>query len=639
MADLTGELIDNRYLLQRILAAGGMATIYAALDTRLDRLVAVKIMHPHLANDEAFVSRFIKEAKATAALSHPNIVSIQDQGWNEGGAPAVFIVMELVEGSTLRDLINEQAPLSIENLFRYLNPVVSALSAAHQIGIIHRDIKPENILIAKDGRIKVADFGLAAGAVIGQTLTAESSVVLGSVSYLSPEQVQRGIADARSDIYALGIVIFEMLTGKKPYDGQTPIQIAYKHVNERIPNVREINPSIPVEIAEIVFAATAPNPDDRPKDAQALLSRLRDLEVSIDPRRGQLSLELDLPPITSSVLKKANKRGKVRVASAFEGIKEKTTQIIAPKNLGQQLKGENSVGIKTRKTSRRVKRNRIIALVILGALVFGAYSILTAGRITVPSLAGMTQKEATQTLADIGLMAEIGEEVFSEDIPTGKIISSDPAGGGKITQAGTVKLIISKGKERILIPNLIGKTPDIASQELAALGIKIGDISEIFSDQAEKGFVANLDPKVGSEVKRNSLVNIFVSKGMEQVALLSYVGKGGEQALSELTEAGFDVAPAYKFSDTILPGLVISQAPESSASISKGSKVVLNISKGSEFIFVPNVISKTTNQATLDLENQGLKVVVKGKGSKVVSISPKQGTKVKAGSTVTISLG
>jgi len=169
VADLTGELIDNRYLLQRILAAGGMATIYAALDTRLDRLVAVKIMHPHLANDEAFVSRFIKEAKATAALSHPNIVSIQDQGWNEGGVPAVFIVMELVEGSTLRDLINEQAPLSSESLFRYLNPVVSALSAAHQLGIIHRDIKPENILIAKDGLINVADFGLAAGAVIGQS--------------------------------------------------------------------------------------------------------------------------------------------------------------------------------------------------------------------------------------------------------------------------------------------------------------------------------------------------------------------------------------------------------------------------------------------------------------------------------------
>ena len=639
MADLTGELIDNRYLLQRNLASGGMASIYAALDTRLDRQVAVKIMHPHLANDEAFVSRFIKEAKATAALSHPNIVSIQDQGWNQGGVPAVFIVMELVEGSTLRDLINEQAPLSIENFFRYLNPVVSALAAAHQIGIVHRDIKPENILIAKDGRVKVADFGLAVGAVIGQTLTAESSVVLGSVSYLSPEQVQRGVADARSDIYALGIVVFEMLTGKKPYDGQTPIQIAYKHVNERIPNLREVNSTIPQEVADLIYAATAPNPDDRPKDAQAFLSQLRGIEVKIDPKRRQMSLELDLPPVTSSVLNKANKRAKVKVVSALEGLKEKTSQIITSKNNTQQLKGEPVVVTKTRKTSRRVKRNRIIALLLLLSLIFGGYTAFNADRVTVPSLAGMSQKEAAAVVAEIGLSAEIGEEIFSEDIPAGRVISSSPAGGGKIAKAGVVKLIISKGKERILIPNLIGQTPDIATQQLADLGLRVGEIFEVFSAQAEKGFIAKIEPLVGAEVKPNSLVNIFVSKGNEQVSLASYVGLGGEQALSELTQAGFDVKPTYKFSDTVLTGLVISQTPASAPLVDKGSEITLDISKGPEFVFIPNVISKSSNQATLDLENNGLKVVVKGRGAKVISISPKQGSKVKVGSTVTISLG
>ena len=639
MADLTGELIDNRYLLQRNLASGGMASIYAALDTRLDRQVAVKIMHPHLANDEAFVSRFIKEAKATAALSHPNIVSIQDQGWNQGGVPAVFIVMELVEGSTLRDLINEQAPLSIENFFRYLNPVVSALAAAHQIGIVHRDIKPENILIAQDGRVKVADFGLAVGAVIGQTLTAESSVVLGSVSYLSPEQVQRGVADARSDIYALGIVVFEMLTGKKPYEGQTPIQIAYKHVNERIPNLREVNSTIPQEVADLIYAATAPNPDDRPKDAQAFLSQLRGIEVKIDPKRRQMSLELDLPPVTSSVLNKANKRAKVKVVSALEGLKEKTSQIITLKNNTQQLKGEPAVVAKTRKTSRRVKRNRIIALVLLLSLIFGGYTVFNADRVTVPSLAGMSQKEAAAAVAEIGLSAEIGEELFSEDIPAGRVISSSPAGGGKIAKAGVVKLIISKGKERILIPNLIGQTPDIATQQLADLGLRVGEIFEVFSAQADKGFIAKIEPLVGAEVKPNSLVNIFVSKGNEQVALASYVGLGGEQALSELTQAGFDVSPTYKFSDTVLTGLVISQIPASAPLVDKGSEITLDISKGPEFVFIPNVISKSSNQATLDLENNGLKVVVKGRGAKVISISPKQGSKVKVGSTVTISLG
>jgi len=631
VADLTGELIDNRYLLQRILASGGMATIYAGLDTRLDRPVAVKIMHPHLANDEAFVGRFIKEAKATAALSHPNIVSIQDQGWNEGGAPAVFIVMELVEGSTLRDFLNEQGVLSVEQLFQFLNPVVSALAAAHRIGIIHRDIKPENILIAKDGRIKVADFGLAAGSIIGQTLTAESSVVLGSVSYLSPEQVQRGIADARSDIYALGIVMFEMLAGKKPYDGETPIQIAYKHVNERIPNLQSIKENIPAALAEIVYSATSPNPDQRPKDAEDLLNKLRSIQAQIDPKRRQLSLELDIPPAAFSVAKSKKSRGKVKVASAFEGLKEKTSQVIAPK--------EDSVATKRRKTSRRVKRNRAIAFLLLIVIIFGGYTLLGAGKISVPSLAGMTQKEAAATLQGLGLKSVVGEEIFSEDIPVGNVISSSPGGGGKVGKSGTVKLNISKGKERIIIPSLVGLTPDVAIQKLADLGLKAGDTTEIFSALAEKGFVVGTDPKDSSEVKRNSIVNILISKGVEQISLSSYVGKGGEQALSELTDAGFDVSPAYKFSDTILPGLVISQTPDSAVQISKGSKIVLVISKGPEFIFVPNVISKTQNQATLDLENQGLKVIVKGKGTKVISISPKQGSKVKAGSTVTISLG
>jgi serine/threonine-protein kinase len=485
----------------------------------------------------------------------------------------------------------------------------------------------------------VADFGLAVGAVIGQTLTAESSVVLGSVSYLSPEQVQRGVADARSDIYALGIVVFEMLTGKKPYDGQTPIQIAYKHVNERIPNLREVNSTIPQEVADLIYAATAPNPDDRPKDAQAFLSQLRGIEVKIDPKRRQMSLELDLPPVTSSVLNKANKRAKVKVVSALEGFKEKTSQIITSKNNTQQLKGEPAVVTKTRKTSRRVKRNRIIALLLLLSLIFGGYTAFNADRVTVPSLAGMSQKEAAAVVAEIGLSAEIGEEIFSEDIPAGRVISSSPAGGGKIAKAGVVKLIISKGKERILIPNLIGQTPDIATQQLADLGLRVGEIFEVYSEQAEKGFIAKIEPLVGAEVKPNSLVNIFVSKGNEQVSLASYVGLGGEQALSELTQAGFDVKPTYKFSDSVLTGLVISQIPASAPLVDKGSEITLDISKGPEFVFIPNVISKSSNQATLDLENNGLKVVVKGRGAKVISISPKQGSKVKVGSTVTISLG
>ena len=632
MSDLTGELIDNRYLLKRQIASGGMATIYAGIDTRLDRPVAVKVMHAHLANDEAFVSRFIKEAKATAALSHPNIVSIQDQGWNEGGPPAVFLVMELVEGSTLRDFLNENGPLSVEQTIQFITPVLSALAAAHLIGIIHRDVKPENILISKDGRIKVADFGLARNMTMAQTMTAESSVVLGSVSYLSPEQVQRGIADARSDVYAIGIVLFEMLLGKKPYDGETPIQIAYRHVNDRIPNVKELKSDVPEMIADLIFQATAPNPDQRPKDAEQLLSKVRDIQAKLDPKRRQMSLELDLPPL----LPKISKRSKVSIGSAFGGLKEKTTQLISTKPINV-TKAEDSVRTKKRKVSRRVKRNRIIALLILLGVIFGGYQLLGVGKISVPSLVGMSQNEAKEALSNIGLLSEVVEEVFSEDIAQGKVISSSPGGGGRISPAGTVGLVLSKGQERIEIPVIANLTPDVATQKISALGLTIGDINEVFDMKVESGFVIGTDPKSGEKVKRNSVVNIVVSKGVEKIALISYVGKGGDEALSELTNSGFDVKVVYKFSDKVFKGQVVSQSPEISDAIGLGSKIELVLSKGPEFVFVPNVLGKNKNDASLDLENLGLKVVTKGTG-KVNNISPAIGTKVKQGAVITLTL-
>ncbi|HCP72682.1 MAG TPA: Stk1 family PASTA domain-containing Ser/Thr kinase [Actinobacteria bacterium] len=632
MADLTGELIDNRYLLQRLIASGGMASIYSALDTRLDRPVAVKIMHAHLANDEAFVSRFIKEAKATAALSHPNIVSIQDQGWNQGGPPAVFIVMELVEGTTLRDLLNESSPLSIEQAFQIINPVLSALSAAHKIGIIHRDIKPENILISRDGRIKVADFGLARNTSMAQTMTAESSVILGSVSYLSPEQVQRGVADSRSDIYAMGILIFEMLTGSKPYDGETPIQIAYRHVNDRIPELVKIKSDIPKNLSDLIFSATSPNPDLRPRDAEELLNSMRQIQVELDPKRRQMSLELDIPPLAT----KPSKRNKVSVASAFEGLKEKTTQLISA-NSSITKKTEDSVSTKRRKVSRRVKRNRIIASLILVSVIFGVFRWFDNDRIAVPSLVGLSKSEASTVLSQLGLRTEIAEEIFSEDIDKGKIISTKPGGGGKVSPDGVVGLVVSKGQERILLTALKGTTPDIASQKIADLGLSVGEIIENFDSVVEAGFVIGTNPKEQTPVKRGSIVNIIVSKGIEKVSLSSYLGKGGEQALSELTESGFDVEIEYKFSENIFRGQVISQSPEGSNSIEKGSKILLAVSKGPEFVFVPNVLGKSKNSATLDLENLGLRVAIKGSG-KVNNISPAIGSKVKQGALITLTL-
>ena len=306
MSDLSGEIIDSRYQLQKLIATGGMASIYEAIDIRLDRHVAVKIMHPHLANDEEYVTRFIREAKAAASLSHPNVVAIQDQGWNEGGVPAIFLVMELIEGFTLRELMHEKGALSIKEALRYFSPVLSALVAAHKLGVVHRDIKPENILISKDGRVKVADFGLARAATTGATMTIESSIILGSVSYLSPEQVSRGVSDARSDVYALGIVLFEMLTGQRPFEGDSPIQIAYKHVNERVPAPSTLKASITDKVDHIVLKATAPNPDQRYRDAAEMERDIQKIERELEPAKRQLSLELDVAPVM--ILEKKRKK-------------------------------------------------------------------------------------------------------------------------------------------------------------------------------------------------------------------------------------------------------------------------------------------------------------------------------------------
>jgi serine/threonine-protein kinase len=636
VSDLTGELIDNRYLLKHVVAAGGMATIYFALDLRLDRPVAVKIMHPHLANDEDFVGRFIREAKAAAALAHPNIVAIQDQGWNEGGVPAVFIVMEYIEGFTLRDVIAEQGALGVNESLRYFAPVLSAMSAAHKSGILHRDIKPENILISKDGRVKVADFGLAKGAQLGSTLTVESSVILGSVSYLSPEQVERGLSDMRSDVYSLGIVLFEMLTGKKPFDGESPIQIAYMHVNENVAAPSTLNPAIPAELDEIVLKATANNPDKRFKDAGEMHEQALAVLTKLDPKRRQMSLELDIP-----IPKGKSPKGKREKRDKFDIIKNITTQLDLKR--GNAMRETSGTAKGKRKVSTRVKRNRAIALLIV-LLIIGTswYRISGPGnKIAIPSLAGMSQTQAATAVAELGLKIGEVQEVFSEDVPKGKVITSNPPGGGRVEVAGEVLLIVSKGKDRIEVPELVGLTVEEAAAALKSKNLKIGRVSEKFSDTFEAGLLINGNPVSGTPVRKDSSVDLIISKGLEQVELTNFQGKTSDQAQSELTSAGLIVNSKYEYSDSIPIGTVISQTPSDVTSVGKGEKIELVISKGPSKIFIPNVYSLSELAATKILEDLGFVVKPKyiAKKKLVTNISPKPGTSVSPGSTVTITLG
>ena len=631
MSDLSGELIDSRYQLIRQVANGGMASIYEAIDTRLDRKVAVKIMHPHLAQDDAFVSRFIREAKAAAALSHPNIVAVQDQGWNQSGVPAVFLVMELIEGSTLREYLNERGRFEIKDAINYLTPILSALTAAHALGIVHRDMKPENILISKEGRIKIADFGLARGEIIGSTMTAESSVILGSVSYLSPEQVQRGIADARSDVYAVGIVAFEMLTGEKPFIGDTPIQIAYMHVNQDIPSPRSKRKDIPQALDDLISRATSRDPDMRPRDAGEFLSALEAIAGDLDPKKNQMKLELDLP--VDAIREKSRTKAKQAiVAEPSVEIKESTREIRRREERKQRA-------------SKRVRRNRKVALVLAIALGIGGwYTLVGPGsRIVVPSTVGGSYDEAISALTPLGLTNVIIEKRFDEEITAGTIIESNPPGGGRVETGGEVTLVISKGAERYSIATLVGLTLQAAAAEITKSPLTVGTTSEIYSNKIPKGLVVSSDPKAGAKVKRDSAVNIVVSKGVETIALASYVGKSGEQALNELTDAGFNVESTYVFDESALTGSVISQSPAGNIDAPKSSTVTLIVSKGSQYVYIPNVFSLEESKAVKALKDLELKVIVKKLGvkkiKKVTNISPQVGSKVKRGSTVTITVG
>lgn len=657
MSDLSGEIIDGRYQLIRQVAAGGMASIYEGFDTRLDRKVAVKIMHSHLAQDEQFVERFIREAKAAAALSHPNIVAVQDQGWNQSGTPAVFIVMELVEGHTLREYLNEQGKLSIRDGVKFLLPVLSALSAAHKIGIIHRDIKPENILISTEGRIKIADFGLAKGPLLGSSMTAESSVILGSVSYLSPEQVQRGVADARSDLYSVGITAFEIFTGEKPYGGDIPIQIAYKHVNERVPRLSSLIENVPSELDDLIYRATSSDPDERPREASEFHRILSNINHQLNPKENQLSLELDIPiqPMRP-VNEKRSFRKKLRELTT--PIDKGATQTIkAHSERQEEREKEEEANIKLtlpestaqvakrKKISKRVRRNRYIALamaVIVGAS--GWYVLVGPGsRVVVPSTVGADASELTAALSPLGLRFTVIEERYSELIESGRVIESQPTGGEKVEQGGTIKIILSKGPERYSIPMLIGLTPTAAKNLISRSPLKLAPIVEVFSSVVPKGFVISSNPVTGIKVKRGAQVTITVSKGLEQVPYAVYIGKSGEQALNELTQAGFNVSTTYAFSEVRLAGEVISQSPKGGAAIDKGSAVGIVISKGSEFSYIPNLFSIEQSKAIKALQDLGLKVTVKIIGrktiKKVTNMSPKVGSKVKRGSTVTITVG
>jgi len=620
-----------------------MATVYSAMDSRLDRTVAIKIMHEHLAQDEEFVSRFIREAKAAAALSHPNLVQVYDQGWNQGGIPAVFLVMEYIPGATLRDHLFAVGQLGAKESLEIIEQVLSALVYAHRAGIIHRDIKPENIMITADGRAKLGDFGLARAVSTGNTLTADANVLMGTVAYLAPEQVQRGIADAKSDIYSLGIVLFEMLTGKKPYEGDSPIQIAYRHVHDRVPAPSTLVPAITKDLDLLVLRATAPDPGLRYQNVSEFQESIRKSLLLLDPDEQQLSLPLGIPEELRRASKYSSKetRKNVRKVSPESERKsaERKTEMTNPKV-------SNTAEIR-RRTSKRVRRNRFIAVAIAALIgIAGWYQLFGPGsQSAIPSVVGATKNEAVETMATLGVKVKVTKNTFDELVPKGKIISMAPPAGSRLGEGESISVIISKGPERYSIPNLKGKSVSQATVALANEKLLIGKTEEAFSASIPKGQVISVSPEPGTLVKKNTEVNLLVSKGEELISLSSYIGKSSEQALNELTDAGFEVTQKDTFSDSYPIGIVIAQKPETPELV-KGGKVALTVSKGPEKIKVPTgVLKLDEGKAVKLLEDYGFTVKVlkpakppKGKKLTVIKVTPSEGALVKPNSEITIEL-
>ncbi|MFD4701712.1 Stk1 family PASTA domain-containing Ser/Thr kinase [Streptomyces niveus] len=638
---LVGQVLDGRYRVDARIAVGGMATVYRAVDTRLDRVLALKVMHPALATDAVFVERFIREAKSVARLAHPNVVGVFDQG-AEGAY--VYLAMEYVEGCTLRDVLRERGALQPRAALDILEPMLAALGAAHRAGFIHRDIKPENVLIGDDGRVKVADFGLvrAVGSVTNTTGT-----ILGTVSYLAPEQIEYGTSDTRVDVYACGVVLHEMLTGAKPHGGDTPAQVLYLHLNEDVPAPSAAVPGMAIELDELVATATARNPEIRPEDAVALLALTRRTRAAL----SDAQLDAVPPQATNG----AGGHAGVAVASgpsqdshdATTGGEDARTSVIprlvrpsSPDDGSDtpDLPPASSSGDGVHRTSRLTvppgpsappsqpprgrrawrgglarPRKGVLTVVVAALLVLGVgvgVWYINSGQFTrVPSLLGQTEQVAKKRLTDAGLDAKVGHD-FSNTFERGTVMRTDPEPRSRIRGNGSVTLVISRGPEIVRVPDLTGKSLADAKDALKKVGLAPGVITRSFDEETAQGGIIRSQPKAGTELRPDAGVALVVSKG-RPVHMPDVTGQSEEEATASLEDAGLDVKiAAERVNSPEDAGSVAEQSAKEGSRLARGDTVTLTISKGPRMIAVPDVTGKSIDDARAELTDAGFEVEV-----------------------------
>jgi len=633
---LVGQVLDGRYRVEARIAVGGMATVYRAVDTRLDRVLALKVMHPSLAADRSFVERFIREAKSVARLAHPNVVQVFDQG-TEG--TYVYLAMEYIAGCTLRDVLRERGALQPRAALDILEPVLAALGAAHRAGFVHRDMKPENVLIGDDGRVKVADFGLVRAV---DTVTNTTGTVLGTVSYLAPEQIENGIADPRVDVYACGILLYEMLTGEKPHDGDSPAIVLYKHLHEDVPAPSAAVPGMAYELDELVASATARNPAIRPQDAVALLAQVRAGRARLTAEQldavppQALTSEHDNAEDRTSVIPRALTVPRplpVNEEGEGAGSPQHTSRLQSPPPLPPR-----------RRTGLRRGPMAVVVAVLLALGVGTGVWYINSGQFTkVPPLLAKTEKEARDRLATAGL--DVGEvnEAFSDTVERGTVISTDPKAGARIRSHDPVALTLSKGPETVRLPDLDGYPLDKARDVLKDEGLEPGMVTREFSDGVPRGSVISTKPGKGTKVRAGSAVALTVSKG-SPVDVPDVTGDDLEDARAGLEEAGLKVKIApERVNSEHDAGQVARQNPGEGRQVAEGDTVTLTLSKGPEMVEVPDVVGDSVDDARSRLEGAGFRVkedrgLLGLFGDTVRSQSVDGGDTAPRGSTITIEI-
>ncbi len=653
MAQPMAHRLAGRYEVRSLIGRGGMAEVHLGFDTRLSRVVAIKMLRRDLALDSIFQARFRREAQSAASLNHPNIVAVYDTGEEivsdatNRSLAIPYIVMEYVEGHTVKELISDGTAVPINEAIEIVSGVLSALQYSHANHLVHRDIKPGNIMLTPEGKVKVMDFGIARALTDSQATMTQTNAVVGTAQYLSPEQARGETVDERSDLYSTGVVLFELLTGRPPFKGDSAVAVAYQHVEQIPPTPSSILSDIPESLDRVVLKALAKNRDDRYRSAAEMLS---------DLQRVARGMDVGAPPADSWATEVLPSAGLVGARAAVPAA---TSTVSAPaagaSSTSTSLPAVSSDGDAASKAATARKRRTaiimtlvVIALLLIGGSVWAlSRSAATPEAVSVPNVVGLSQADAKSQIEAVGLEWELNpEKVASDTVDKDAVASTDPAGGTQAEKGSTVRVTISSGPDSVTLPdNLVGMSPDEARQAVEALGLKWEvNSSKVASDTVAEGKVAQTNPSPGSKVKAGQTITAYLSSGSDQVEVPDLVGMSQDQARSALKAVGLELGNVTTVDSDKDKDRIVSQDPETGSKVKKGTTIAVSISTGKAAqVEIPTVVGISREDAEAQLKALGLTVTVEEvsgtqPSGQVTAVEPGEGSKVDKNSTVKLKV-